>query len=91
MKALCSNCKNEYEEIDLENFIFIESGCLMICYECIDKQNREFEERMNNQPERSKREDDIMYLKCAGCGEYKHIFADREHMDRCGALNSMET
>lgn len=24
----------------------------------------------------------IMYLKC-GCGEYKHIFIDRDHMDQC--------
>ena len=43
-----------------------------------------------NQPERSKREDDIMYLKCA-CGEYKHVFIDEIHMSRCGALNIVET
>ena len=52
----------------------------MICYECAKKY----------QPERSKREDDIMYLKCK-CGEYKHVFADKIHMDRCGALNPVET
>lgn len=42
------------------------------------------------QPERSKREDGIMYLKCAGCGEYIHI-VDQMHRIRCGALNTMET
>ena len=41
------------------------------------------------QPERSKREDDIMYLKCF-CGEYIHI-NDFNRRYRCGALNTMET
>jgi hypothetical protein len=40
-----------------------------------------------NQPERSKREDDIMYLKCGNCDDYHHI----DDIYRCGALNSMET
>jgi hypothetical protein len=43
----------------------------------------------SNQPERSKREDDIMYLKCT-CGEYKHI-NDFKHRNRCGALNTAVT
>ena len=39
------------------------------------------------QPERSKREDDIMYLKCAIHNDYCHI----DDIHRCGALNTMET
>lgn len=37
--------------------------------------------------ERSKREDDVMYLKCAIHNDYCHI----DDIHRCGALNIMET
>jgi hypothetical protein len=43
------------------------------------------------QPERSKREDDIMYLFCGICNDYYHVFIDKDHISRCGALNPMET
>jgi hypothetical protein len=44
-----------------------------------------------NQPERSKREDDIMYLRCGICDEHYHVFHERNHISRCGALNTVET
>lgn len=44
-----------------------------------------------NQPKRSKREDDIMYLFCGIYNDYYHILTDQNHIDRCGALNIMET
>lgn len=43
------------------------------------------------QPDSSKREDDIMYLWCGICDDYYHILLDQNHIDRCGARNSMET
>lgn len=47
--------------------------------------------KIHFQPERSKREDDIMYLWYGICGDYYHILRDPNHIDRCGALNTMET
>jgi hypothetical protein len=54
------------------------------------KSRDEMKEYFPDQPKRSKREDDIMYLKCA-CGEYKHVFLDKIHMSRCGTLNTDES
>jgi hypothetical protein len=46
--------------------------------------------RLELDPERSKREDDIMYLWCGECKDYFHILLDQDHISRCGALNTME-
>jgi len=59
MKALCNFCKKEYEELHEKDFIFIENGCPMICYECNKKLIWDFENKMNHQPDSSKREDSI--------------------------------
>jgi hypothetical protein len=86
------NCKKETDLVDVE----IEGNSIWI-YEKDAEFLTDFKISFcpfcgeNLQPESSKREDDIMYLKCAGCGEYKHIFADKNHMNRCGTPNSMET
>lgn len=106
MKTKCSVCEKEYEENDEDNFIFIESDCPMICYKCIDRQNREFENKY--QPERSKREDYVEFSE----HDISHFIRDYllmnvkhpikcnleelgkvvlKEIHRCGALNSMET
>ena len=48
MKAKCDVCNQDYEDKDPENDIFIQSGCQMICYDCINKQNKEFEKNKQN-------------------------------------------
>jgi hypothetical protein len=47
MKAICSECKNEYQENDTEMEIFIESDCPMLCQECCLKLDKELESRLN--------------------------------------------
>jgi len=46
--------------------------------------------KMYCQPECSKREGDLMYLKCA-CGEYKHVFLDIVHRMLCCDSNIQKT
>jgi hypothetical protein len=41
MKAMCDTCKQEYEEKDPTQHIFIEADCKMICYDCVSKWNQE--------------------------------------------------
>jgi hypothetical protein len=40
MIAHCSCCQEDYEEKDPANDIFIESGCPMVCYKCVEKYSR---------------------------------------------------
>ncbi len=81
MIAKCCICNENYHDKDPENDFFIEEGCEMICYDCCNKRNAEFNKRMNeelsknNQPERSKREDTLIESDnfCKSCGKEKFI------------------